>query len=50
MEGSGVSQLYSREGSVVSQLYSALAHMPLLRAKSKGKGMMAWQVCLLGTH
>ncbi len=33
------------EGSVVSQLYTALMDMPLLRAKSKGKGMMAWQVC-----
>jgi len=35
-------------GSMVSQLYSALFDMPLLRSKSKGKGMMAWQVSFVG--
>lgn len=35
-------------GSVMSQLYTALSDMPLLRSKSKGKGMMAWQVSFVG--
>jgi hypothetical protein len=32
----------------MSQLYTALSDMPLLRSKSKGKGMMAWQVSFVG--
>ena len=35
-------------GSVMRQLYKALADVPLLRSKSKGKGMMAWQVSFVG--
>ncbi len=32
------------EATVFAQLFSALEDDPLLRAKSKGKGLMAWQV------
>jgi hypothetical protein len=46
LEGGGTGSIV--RGSVVSQLYAALADMPLLRSKSKGKGMMAWQVSFVG--
>eukprot|EP00960_Hanusia_phi_P063027 765337-Hanusia_phi.AAC.2 len=36
------------KGTVFGQLFAALEDLALLRAKSKGKGMMAWQVSFVG--
>lgn len=36
------------QGTVFGQLFAALEDMPLLRSRSKGKGLMAWQVAFAG--